>query len=124
MKSGLRLLIHSELLIFFLLISISCSKDKVELTDNGTVQIVSLVASDTILTAWIDTASVEIVATGTGLSYHWACNHGTIRGSGSTIKYTAGECCVGLNTISCRVSNDSSSVSGEIMILITSYFDQ
>ncbi|MBK6964452.1 MAG: hypothetical protein IPH20_11095 [Bacteroidales bacterium] len=111
-------------LILFAIIFFSCTKEKDEPLDNGSIKITSLTTSDTSLIAWIDTANIVIVASGDDLDYEWSCNHGTLRGSGSNVKYTAGECCVGLNTITCRVFNDSSSVSRDINIRITSYFDQ
>lgn len=111
-------------LILFVIIFFSCTKEKDEPLDTGAIKIISLTASDTSLIAWIDTANIVIVASGDDLDYEWSCNHGTLRGSGTNVKYTAGECCVGLNTITCRVFNDSSSVSRDINIRITSYFDQ
>ncbi len=111
-------------LILLMILFFSCAKEKDEPLDTGAIKITSLTTSDTSLIAWIDTASIMIVASGNDLAYEWSCNHGTLRGSGTNVKYTAGECCVGLNTITCRVYNDSSSVSRDINIRITSYFDQ
>jgi hypothetical protein len=102
----------------------SCGKESDQITDAGTIHIISLTASDTLLKAWMDTADVIVIASGKALEYEWSCNHGTIHGSGDTIRYMAGECCVGLNTISCRVFNDSSSVSRDIDIRVTSYFEK
>ena len=111
-------------LVLFAIIFYSCAKEKDEPQDTGAIKITSLTTSDTILVAWIDTATILVVASGDDLDYEWSCNHGTLRGSGTNVKYTAGECCVGLNTITCRVFNDSSSISRDINIRITSYFDQ
>lgn len=119
----LRYLITPLALIAFIFF-ISCDKEKDKQTDTGAIKIVSLTTSDTSLVAWIDTADIIIVATGNNLAYEWSCNHGTLRGSGTSVSYTAGECCVGLNTITCRVYNDSSSTSKDLNIRITSYFDQ
>lgn len=112
------------LLIAFVnfLLLISCNKEEEMRFDKGDIKIISLTATDTVLKAWMDTASITVVASGDGLAYEWLCNHGTLHGSGSTVKYMAGQCCIGLNTITCLVFNDSSSVSKDISIRITSYF--
>lgn len=109
---------------FAALIIISCSKEENEPADTGAIKIISLTATDTVLKAWMDTASITVVATGDRLEYEWSCNHGTLHGRGTTVKYMAGECCIGLNTITCRVYNDTSSISKDINIRITSYFDK
>jgi hypothetical protein len=102
----------------------SCKKHEDLFSNKGNINIISLTASDTILKAWMDTADVIVVASGEKLNYEWSCNHGTLHGSGDRVKYMAGQCCVGLNTITCRVFNDSSSVSRDINIRITSYFEK
>lgn len=111
--------------LIFLAIGIfaSCSKEEDQPTDTGAIKIISLTASDTVLKAWYDTTNVTVVATGNSLRYKWECNHGTLHGSGTTVQYMAGECCVGLNTITCTVYNDTSSISRDINIRITSYFE-
>lgn len=108
--------------LFFLTIY-SCQKADDVPVDNGTVKIISLTTNDSMLKAYVDTALVAVVATGDNLKFEWTCNHGTLRGSGDTVKYAAGQCCIGLNTITCRVYNDSTSVSKDINIRITSYYD-
>lgn len=110
-------------LLSILLLIFSCQKVEDLPVDNGSVKITSLIADDSVLKAYVDTALIVVVATGTELKYEWTCNHGTLRGSGDTVKYAAGQCCIGLNTITCRVYNDSSSVSEDINIRITSYYD-
>jgi hypothetical protein len=102
---------------------VSCEKEKDQPTDSGSIKIQSLTSADTVLKAWLDTTNIDVVATGENLRYEWSCNHGTLHGSGIKVTYMAGECCVGLNTITCRVFNDSSSVSKDIYIRITSYFE-
>lgn len=109
---------------FAALITFSCSKEENEPADTGAIKITSLTANDTVLKAWMDTASITVIASGDSLGYEWSCNHGTLHGSGTTVKYMAGQCCVGLNTITCRVYNDTSSVSKDINIRITSYFEK
>jgi hypothetical protein len=121
----LKFIQHSFIILTLFSISlfISCNKDEDKLPDTGAIKILSLTATDTVLKAWYDTTDIKVVATGDSLKYKWECNHGTLHGSGITVKYMAGECCVGLNTITCTVFNDSSSVSKDINIRITSYFE-
>lgn len=111
------------LTLFSITLFISCSKEQDQPADTGAIKIVSLTANDTVLKAWYDTTDINVVATGDSLKYKWSCNHGTLHGSGKTVQYMAGECCVGLNTITCTVYNDTSSISKDINIRITSYFE-
>ena len=99
----------------------SCS-NKDDSKPSGSIKIVSLTASLNPVKAW-DTTVITVVATGDSLQYGWEANHGSFRGSGPQIRYAAGECCVGLNTITCRVFNDTGEVSDTVMIRVTSYFD-
>ena len=109
--------------LFTITLFISCKKDEDPPADTGAIKIISLTAADTVLKAWIDTTSIAVVATGENLRYEWECNHGTLHGSGKQVRYMAGECCVGLNTVTCRVYNDTSSISKDIDIRITSYLE-
>ena len=111
------------LTLFSIVLFISCNKEEDQPADTGAIKIVSLTAADTVLKAWIDTTSITVVAKGENLRYEWECNHGTLHGSGTQVRYMAGECCVGLNTVTCRIYNDTSSVSRDINIRITSYFE-
>jgi hypothetical protein len=102
---------------------IACEKgsdagDK-DTTDQITID--SLVASYYTVKAW-DTTTITCYATGIDLVYSWECDHGNFNGGGTQIKYAAGECCIGLNTITCTVSNDFGHVSKDIQIEVTSYF--
>jgi len=111
------------LTLFSIVLFISCNKEEDQPSDTGAIKIISITATDTILKAWVDTANITVVATGDNLNYEWQCNHGTLHGSGSQVQYMAGECCVGLNTVTCRVYNDTSSISKDIDIRITSYLE-
>lgn len=113
--------------IFFLLIvsvaiAVSCSKEKAEKTA-GDIQVQSLSCTLNPIEAW-DTTLITMEATGSNLQYGWEANHGDINGSGKTVKYAAGECCVGLNTITCRVFNDTGEVSDTIMVRVTTHYHQ
>jgi hypothetical protein len=102
---------------------VSCSKEEDLPDDTGAIKIISLSATDTSVKAWTDSVYIQVVAKGDKLQYKWKSNHGTLFGSGTQVGYTAGECCVGLNTITCTVYNDTCSVSKDIYIRVTSYFD-
>jgi hypothetical protein len=102
---------------------IACEKDKDQKPSDTTDQITidSLIASYYTVKAW-DTTTITCYATGFDLIYSWECDHGNFNGGGTQIKYAAGECCVGLNTITCTVSNATGQVTKDIQIEVTSYF--
>ena len=113
----------NRILILFIIsaaILLSCKKEKSE-KGAGDIQIQSLSCTLNPIEAW-DTTLITMEATGSNLQYGWEANHGDFKGSGKTIKYAAGECCVGLNTITCRVFNDIGEVSDTIMIRVTTYY--
>ena len=107
--------------IFFL---VECKKNSNDINSNTTDQIVidSLIASFYKVKAW-DTTTITCYATGSNLDYSWECDHGSFNGEGVKIRYAAGECCVGTNTIICKVSNESGQVSKSVQIEVTSYFN-
>jgi len=111
-------------LSLFLFGAFSCTKDENNNQTSNEIKIISLTASDTIIKAWVDTTHIQVTATGDSLVYAWEANHGAISGKGSAVKYAAGQCCVGLNTISCTVSNRSGKVSSSIKIRVKSYFEK
>jgi len=108
------------LIILFTVLLYACSKTKND-QPSGNIKIISLSASLNPVKAW-DTTVITMEATGTNLQYGWEANHGDFRGSGKSIRYAAGECCVGLNTITCRVFNETGEVSDTVMVRVTSYF--
>lgn len=114
-----------QYLLFILVIILgagSCQKNndiKEDTTDK--ISIDSLTANYKTVVAW-DTTTITCYATGDSLIYSWECDHGNFNGSGTHIKYAAGECCVGINTITCSVSNYLGVVSDEIKIEVTSYY--
>jgi len=100
---------------------VSCSKkDQDNLKPNPDIQIISLQATLKVVMAW-DTTSITVNATGDNLSYAWEANHGDILGSGISVKYAAGQCCIGLNTITCRVFNEQGYAEDTIQIRVTPY---
>lgn len=113
---------HLLILTFLVPLLFSCEKKTDEIKDTtDQIHIDSIVSTSYIVKAW-DTVFVRCYASGEELKYAWECDHGTINGSGHYVKYAAGECCVGLNTILCTVSNSTGSVHGSVKIEVTSYF--
>ena len=119
---------HHEKILFasfpvFILIFATCQKQD-NPTQNTTdkIAIDSLLASHYSVKAW-DTTTITCYATGDSLVYSWECDHGNFNGRGTQIKYAAGECCVGTNTITCSISNRMGKVSEQIEIEVTSYHD-
>ncbi len=108
------------ILLILIMLAFSCKKSKEDPT-SGDIKIYSLNASVNPVKAW-DTTLITIDATGKNLQFGWDANHGSIVGSGQQVKYAAGQCCVGLNTITCRVFNETGEASDTIMIRVTSYF--
>ena len=117
-----------EYIVFPVLLAIvffACEKEKGDekIIENTTDEITidSLIANYYTVKAW-DTTTITCYAKGLDIFYSWECDHGNFNGSGNQIKYAAGECCVGLNTITCTVSNHLGQVSKEIQIEVTSYY--
>lgn len=99
----------------------SCQKNNdIQEDTTDSIKIDSLVANYYTVMAW-DTTTITCYATGDSLTYGWECDHGNFNGSGTQIRYAAGQCCVGINTIICSVSNHLGIVSKEIKIEVTPY---
>lgn len=103
----------------------ACEKEEDATLEDTTDQITidSLIANLYTVKAW-DTITISCYARGVDLIYSWECDHGNFNGGGTQIKYAAGECCVGFNTITCSVSNETGQVSKSIQIEVLSYFDE
>ena len=97
----------------------ACSK-KNGANPSPEIKIISLTANFNPVMAY-DTTVITVEASGESLQYGWVVNHGKLKGSGKTIKYSACQSCIGLNTITCRVFNDTGEVSDNIMIRVTPY---
>lgn len=117
--------VFSSCIIAILIMALLASCDKkiedsvVNTTDK--IKILSISASTSTIRAY-DTTTVTILAEGEDLSFRWEVDHGYIIGKGISVHYTAGECCVGLNTIKCTVSNMHGEVSDTIKVRVKSYF--
>ena len=65
------------------------------------------------------TTNITTSASGGNLKYTWSTNHGDLFGSGSSIIYSSAACCVGTNTVTCVVSDGTTSSTKSIPITIT-----
>ena len=97
----------------------ACSK-KSDTVPSDNIKIVSLTATVNPVMAY-DTTVITVDAIGDNLQYGWVANHGRIKGSGKSVKYSACISCMGNNTITCRVFNETGEVSDTIMILVTAW---
>ena len=100
----------------------ACEKEKDKGAPSDSIRIDSLTATFDTVKAW-DTTTIACYAFGNSLEYAWECDHGNFNGSGTQIKYAAGQCCIGTNTITCTISNSTGFASKEIQIVVTSYYD-
>lgn len=106
------------LFLFVGIVMITACSKKENTNPSTEIRIVSLTETVNPVMAY-DTTIITIVATGENLQFGWIANHGKIKGSGTTIKYSACQSCIGLNTITCRVFNETGEVSDTIMIRVT-----
>ena len=102
-----------------------CTKNNPTTPNNAITtvpKILSLTApKDSILYGGSESADITCVATGGNLKYVWHVDLGDIiplNGDHSLVSFTGAACCVGPKTITCTVSNDSGSVSKDIIITI------
>ena len=64
-------------------------------------------------------ADLTANATGSNLTYSWSASHGDLFGSGSTVMYSTAPCCVGTHTVTCIVSDGSSSSTKTLVMTVT-----
>lgn len=119
-------IIVTFLFIIALLSLSNCKKDKDEqkdllVTEVKGLSIDSIISSRSSVKAWTDTANITVYASGDNLTISWEADHGSLAGEGKNILYFAGQCCVGLNTITCTVANDTAQVQDTIKINVTPY---
>jgi hypothetical protein len=117
------LIVYCAVFIAFGVGLVSCNDKQIDIGPvTDTINILSLEASSRSIKAW-DTTTITVVAAGEHLQYYWEANHGDINGSGAIVKYAAGNCCLGINTITCRVFNENGYVEDTIQIRVRHYFD-
>ena len=115
------------LILSVLLTVIACSNkdnDPPMDIDNNPGLIDSLVARCDTIVAYTDTTSITVFTNVSGLKIEWSADHGTLLGEGNRIVYFSGQCCVGDNTITCRVVSDSQTSEKSVKIHVKSYFGE
>lgn len=103
----------------------ACEKeyvDPVEEDNTSAIKFISLEASSYSVKVF-DTVYVKAVVEGQDLIYEWQKNSGTLKGSGDKVIYWGCYSCIGVNTISCKVYNDSGHVSKSINIEVKSRYE-
>jgi len=119
--------LFQAIFLILLLTGIACSKnDKDSVPDDQNTQglIDSLVTRIDTLRAMKDTTSITVYTNKPDVKIQWSADHGTILGGGKRIVYYSGECCVGENTVTCRVTSDSQSSEKSIKIHVKSYHEK
>ncbi len=105
--------------ISLLMLGFSCKNEEpIEPDPSDNLAIDSIVPEKRTIVVW-EEIDIKVYTRGTGLSYLWSTNHGTLIGQDSvTVRYWACPTCTGLNTIECKVSNEYGTVSDTVMIKV------
>jgi len=109
-------------LIFFTLLSCEEKINEPEISDTSKID--SLTAGNYSIKAFTDTTTIRVHYNDLGQDISWEADHGTLSGEGKEIIYFAGECCVGLNTITCTLTDSTGQISENIKIEVISYFNK
>ena len=111
-------------IILGILLFFACEKeyvDPIEEDNTSAIEFISLEASSYSVKVF-DTVYIKAIAEGEDLVYKWQKNSGTLKGEGNEVIYWGCYSCIGVNTITCEVSNDSGHVSKSINIEVKSRF--
>ncbi len=110
------------LMMLTLLIVVGCEVDPVKPIDpSSNLRIDSLTATLSSADVW-DVVYLRAFVSGENISIQWSANHGTLFSIDSlSATYWGCPSCVGLNTITCKASNDYGIVSDTLKILINEY---
>lgn len=87
--------------------------------ESGDLEIISMTADPEII--YVGSTSKVTIKTNMeeGLTYRWWASLGYIIGSGSEVQYSASSCCVGVNSITCTVSDDNGNeVSKSVLVRV------
>jgi hypothetical protein len=95
-------------------------KDSREPVNDGSLKIVSLTATKDTIHAW-DTTILLVTSNKIAELIEWEANHGTLLGGGDSIIYSAGNCCLGTNTIKCTISGGGATDTASIRIHVLPY---
>jgi len=91
-----------------LLVFPSCKKenldDNVTTSGNQVPLVFTSLTTKSYTIALNASADVDAVATGSGLTYSWQLDLGTLIGSGSTVLFNG--CCTGIHNVTCTVTDE------------------
>ncbi|HPG34452.1 MAG TPA: hypothetical protein PLM34_11390 [Lentimicrobium sp.] len=112
------------LILLLIFIMASCSKNSTDDPPSGNqISLIdSLVTRTDTIVAMKDTTSITVYTTAIDPVIQWSTDHGTILGSGRRIVYYSGECCIGGNIVTCKVSSENGSDVKSVKIHVKSYF--
>ena len=95
-------------------------KDVPEPIVNGNLKILGLSATTDTIHAW-DTTTLKVITNVPCDRSQWEAIHGTLLGSGASIIYSAGSCCLGTNTITCTIQSQNEKDTASIKIHVLPY---
>ena len=96
-------------LLLMVILTVGCNGNpfEVEGNESGDLKILSLTANpDTIYVGQISLIKSKTNREGE-IQYQWGASLGYFIGSGNEVRYSASSCCLGTNTITCLVSDQS-----------------
>lgn len=114
-------------LAVIIMVSSACEKETTEdeNPDNPLAPKIVSITSDkmSIVSGPDDPATIICTATGDNLEYLWEVDLGDITvpdgSDGSTIMFTAADCCEGDREVKCKVSNEHGYVKGSVTLHVT-----
>lgn len=113
---------YAIVFIMLIVLSIGCKKENDPVEGDSFPEIISLTADKyQIQVGGQDPAILTCEAAGGGLMYAWEVDLGDIfalNESGSQVRFTGSECCVGDKLIKCTVTNDLGSVTDTVIVHI------
>lgn len=103
------------ILLVAMLFAFACNKDESNEKASSKPLVVKMLADkDTIEFGGTDPCTIYCKATGGNLKYTWSVDLGNIVpmpcDSGSLVRFTGSECCIGDKYIKCKISNELGSV--------------
>lgn len=111
---------YFSICILFPLVWACSDKDSPTPVNYGNLKILGLTASTDTIHAW-DTTTLRVKTNVPFELVQWEANHGTLLGSGASIVYSAGSCCLGTNTITCTVQSLNEKDTASIKIHVLPY---
>jgi hypothetical protein len=112
--------LYLAVMLFAFIFSGCGDKDSPEPVNDGSLKIIRLSATNDTIHAW-DTTTLMVASNKLPELIEWEANHGTLLGGGPQIIYSAGNCCLGTNTIKCTISGGGATDTASIRIHVLPY---